>query len=169
MKNTATSSTVVGALVITIMFTVAITVPEGNNQNTGFPMFSHKKSFMVFIITDALSLFRSTMSIFLFLEILTLPYSEDEFLKRIPTKMIWGYYALFFSIVTMMIAFCFTLFIILPQKTRMVIPVFFLAYIPVWQLSSVGFKLIDPLLLRLSTSDGAVSRLIRLELRMVSL
>ncbi|XP_059438994.1 uncharacterized protein LOC132171636 [Corylus avellana] len=35
MKGTATSSTVIGALIITIMFTAAITVPGGNNQNTG--------------------------------------------------------------------------------------------------------------------------------------
>ena len=39
MKDTATSCTVVGALIVTIMFAVVFTVPGGNNQNNGFPIF----------------------------------------------------------------------------------------------------------------------------------
>jgi hypothetical protein len=46
MKDTATSCTVIGALILTIMFAAAITVPGGNNQNTGLPMFLKKKVFM---------------------------------------------------------------------------------------------------------------------------
>ena len=43
VKGTATSSTVVGALIITIMFAAAITIPGGNNQNTG-SQYSYIKS-----------------------------------------------------------------------------------------------------------------------------
>ena len=46
MKDTATSCTVVGALIVTIMFAVVFTFPGGNNQNNGFPIFLNKKLFM---------------------------------------------------------------------------------------------------------------------------
>ncbi|XP_028770078.1 uncharacterized protein LOC114727543 [Neltuma alba] len=36
MKETASSCSVVGALIVTIMFAAAITVPGGNNQNSGY-------------------------------------------------------------------------------------------------------------------------------------
>ncbi|VVA34691.1 PREDICTED: ankyrin, partial [Prunus dulcis] len=42
MKETASSCTVVGALIITIMFAAAFTIPGGNNGQTGFPIFLHK-------------------------------------------------------------------------------------------------------------------------------
>ena len=152
MKNTATSSTVIGALIITIMFTAAITVPGGNNQNTGFPMFSHKTSFMVFIICNALSLFLSTMSVLIFFEILTFPpCGEEDFLELVPIKMAYGCGTLYYSIVTMVIAFCAAFFSILPQKTRMLIPIFFLAYMTVMICSSVMSKFTSPLVLKLTS------------------
>ena len=54
MKDTATSCTVVRALIVTIMFAAVFTVPGGNDQNNGFPIFLNKKLFMVFIVSDAL-------------------------------------------------------------------------------------------------------------------
>ena len=39
MKETTMSCTVVGALIVTIMFAAIFTVPGGNNQNNGFPIF----------------------------------------------------------------------------------------------------------------------------------
>ncbi|XP_021812522.1 ankyrin repeat-containing protein ITN1-like, partial [Prunus avium] len=87
MKETATSCTVVGALIITIMFAAAFTMPGGNNGQTGFPIFLHKK-FRVFIVSDAISLFSSTTSVLIFLGILTSRYAKDDFLKSLPTNMI---------------------------------------------------------------------------------
>ena len=66
MKDTATSCTVVGALIVTIMFAAVFTVPGGNNQNNGFPIFLNKKLFMVFIVSDALSLFFLNFSLNVF-------------------------------------------------------------------------------------------------------
>jgi hypothetical protein len=79
MKSTATSCTVVGALIVTIMFAAAFTVPGGNNQNTGFPMFLKDKLFMLFIISDSISLFSSSTSVLMFLGILTSRYLEEDF------------------------------------------------------------------------------------------
>ena len=46
MKETATSCTVVGALIVTIMFAIVFTVLAGNDKNNGFPIFLNKKLFM---------------------------------------------------------------------------------------------------------------------------
>ncbi|KAB1226827.1 hypothetical protein CJ030_MR1G005053 [Morella rubra] len=131
MKGTATSCTVVGALIVTIMFAVAFAVPGGNNQETGLPIFSKDKLFALFIIFDALSLFSSTTSVLMFLGILTSRYAEEDFLKSLPQKMIIGLSTLFFSIATMMMAFCVALFIMHPGKSWMVIPITCLASVPV--------------------------------------
>ncbi|BFG21062.1 hypothetical protein CerSpe_073360 [Prunus speciosa] len=131
MKESATSCTVVGALIITIMFAAAFTVPGGNNGETGFPIFLHKNLFMAFIVSDAISLFSSTTSVLMFLGILTSRYAEDDFLKSLPTKMIIGFSTLFISIATMMVAFSSALFIMIHKQSWIVIPVIFLASVPV--------------------------------------
>ncbi|KAM2371013.1 hypothetical protein ACFX1X_045915 [Malus domestica] len=81
MKNTSTSCTVVGALIVTMMFAAAFTVPGGNNGDTGLLTFLSQKVFTTFIVSDAISLFSSTTSVIMFLGILTSRYSEDDFLK----------------------------------------------------------------------------------------
>lgn len=141
MKGTATSCTVVGALIITIMFAAAFTLPGGNKQDTGYPMFLHQKLFMLFIISDAVSLFSSSTSVLMFLGILTSRYSEDDFLKSLPTKLIIGLSLLFISIATMMTAFCAALFIMLEGKLWIVVPVILLASVPIGLFVGLQFPL----------------------------
>ena len=142
MKETATSCTVVGALIVTIMFAAAITVPGGNNQDTGLPMFLDKKVFMLFIISDALSLLSASTSLLMFLSVLTSRYAEEDFLRSLPKKMIIGLSTLIFSIATMMITFCASLFIILQGKSWVVIPVICLASLPVALFAWMEFRLL---------------------------
>ncbi|XP_057991134.1 uncharacterized protein LOC131173195 [Hevea brasiliensis] len=142
MKETATSCTVVGALIITIMFTAAFTVPGGNFQDTGSPIFLHRKSFVTFIISDAISLFASSTSVLMFLGILTSRYAEDDFLKSLPTKLIIGLSTLFISIATMMVAFCATLIIMFQGELKLVIPITFLASIPITLFILLQFPLL---------------------------
>ncbi|RYR61315.1 hypothetical protein Ahy_A04g018471 [Arachis hypogaea] len=54
-RDTAGSFTLVGTLIITIMFAAAFTVPGGNDQNTGIPIFLKKSTFIfnIFILADA--------------------------------------------------------------------------------------------------------------------
>ncbi|XP_062082976.1 ankyrin repeat-containing protein NPR4-like [Humulus lupulus] len=131
MKDTASSCSLVGSLVATIMFAVAFSVPGGNNQDTGYPIFLSKKLFKIFIISDAISLFSSTAYVLMFLGILTSRYAEDDFLKSLPTKLIIGLFTLFLSLATMTIAFCAALLIMLHKETGFVITLFFLASLPV--------------------------------------
>ncbi|XP_070673745.1 uncharacterized protein [Malus domestica] len=147
MKETATSYTVVGALIITIMFAAVITIPGGNGD-TGFPTFNHEKLFILFIISDAISLFSSTTATLTFLGILTSRFAEDDFLKSLPTKMIIGLAALFLAIATMMIAFSAALLIIVRRHSWIVIPAILLSSVPVTLFAWMQF----PLLVRIIVS-----------------
>ncbi|CAN6571774.1 unnamed protein product [Malus baccata var. baccata] len=131
LKETATSCTVVGALIVTMMFAAVFTVPEGNDEKTGLPTFLTKKVVTTFIVSDAVSLFSSTTSVIMFLGILTSRFSEDDFYKSLPTKMIIGLFTLFLSIATMMIVFSCALYLMLDGKSSIVIPSIFLASVPV--------------------------------------
>nr|GFB71423.1 ankyrin repeat-containing domain, PGG domain protein [Tanacetum cinerariifolium] len=67
MKGTASQCMVVAALIATIVFAAAFTVPGGygqsndqtSNQINGVPVFHSKATFMVFVVADAISLFSS--------------------------------------------------------------------------------------------------------------
>ncbi|GKV40342.1 hypothetical protein SLEP1_g47999 [Rubroshorea leprosula] len=136
MKKTAESSTVIGALIITIMFAVAFTVPGGNDENTGFPIFLNTTApaesftvtpFTLFIISDAISLFTAASSVLIFLGILSARYAYEDFLISLPIKLIFGLSFLFISIATMTVAFCATLYVMLRGQQKEVIPITVLA------------------------------------------
>ena len=57
MKETATQCMIVAALIATIMFAAAFTLPGGNNSHEdGHPIFLKRSVFIVFAVTDAISL-----------------------------------------------------------------------------------------------------------------
>ncbi|GKC79753.1 ankyrin repeat-containing domain, PGG domain protein [Tanacetum coccineum] len=74
-ERSATSCTVVAALIVTITFAAAITVP-GGNKDDGKPVFLNERVFMLFLITDAFALFSSSTSLLMFLGILTSRYMQ---------------------------------------------------------------------------------------------
>ncbi|KAL2340248.1 hypothetical protein Fmac_008188 [Flemingia macrophylla] len=111
MKRTANSCMVVSTLIATGVFSAAFSVPGGNNDNTGSPNYLTKPSFMVFALSDALALVSSSTSILIFLSILISRYAEEDFLKSLPLKLIFGLVTLFISIISMMVAFSSAFFI----------------------------------------------------------
>ena len=142
MKDTASSCTVVGALIATIMFAAVFTVPGGNDQTIGVPIFVNKKLFLVFIVSDALSLFSSSTSVLMFLGILTCRYAEEDFLESLPRKMIIGLSTLFFSIVTMMTTFSAALLLMLQEESWILKPIICFASIPVTLFVLMQFPLL---------------------------
>lgn len=143
MKETAESCTVVAALIATIMFSAAFTVPGGYDEYTGIPLYLHRNSFMVFIVSDAMSLFSSCTSVLMFLGILTSRYGEEDFLKPLPRKLIIGLSSLFFSIATMMVTFGVTLVIILKARIAWVsFPIILVASLPVTLFALLQFPLL---------------------------
>ncbi|KAL5757399.1 hypothetical protein ACOSP7_020010 [Xanthoceras sorbifolium] len=119
MKDTATSCSLVAALIITVVFTAAFTVPGGIDSQ-GRPVFLEELSFKIFAISIALALFSSTASVQMFLGILTSRYTEEDFLVSLPKKLIIGLITLFFSIASMMVAFAATFYIVISHPYRWV-------------------------------------------------
>lgn len=111
MKDTADYSMLVATLIATVVFTAAFTVPGGNNQDLGTPIFLRKKWFMVFLISDAIALLSSSTAILIFLSVLTSRYAEDDFLRSLPARLFFGLTALFCSIIGMVVAFGATCFL----------------------------------------------------------
>ncbi|KAK2995487.1 hypothetical protein RJ640_016843 [Escallonia rubra] len=149
VKDTANSCTIVAALIVTVVFASAITLPGGNNGDTGLPIFTHKSAFVVFVISDALALFSSTSSLLMFLSILTSRYGEQDFLYALPKRLIIGLVTLFLSIISMMIAFTATVYMLLEYKGRWILaPMAVLSGLPV----TIFMRLQFPLLLDLIKS-----------------
>ncbi|XP_038710605.1 ankyrin repeat-containing protein NPR4-like isoform X3 [Tripterygium wilfordii] len=132
MKDTSNSCMVVSALIATVMFAAAFTVPGGNDNVKGIPIFLQENSFMLYAVSDALALFSSVTSILMFLSILTSRYAEEDFLRALPKRLIIGLASLFIAIAAMMVTFGATLSIVLNDRWRPVsIPIILLASLPV--------------------------------------
>ncbi|KAI3706229.1 hypothetical protein L6452_23828 [Arctium lappa] len=146
MKGTASSSTVVAALIVTVAFAAAFTVPGGNKsdgKDEGKPVYLDKGSFMLFIISDAIALFSSVTSVLMFLGILTSRYAEGDFLYALPKKMMIGLLSLFLSLAATMVAFGATLSLVLQDKvTWIAVPLVIITSIPVALYAGLQFPLL---------------------------
>ncbi|XP_027150150.1 ankyrin repeat-containing protein NPR4-like [Coffea eugenioides] len=105
MKDTSNSCMVVGALVATVSFAAVITVPGGNDNATGVAILARNKLFMVFLVSNTISLANSAASLLMFLSVQTSRYTEEDFLESLPQTFVRGLFILFIAIVTMMISF----------------------------------------------------------------
>ncbi|KAI3777886.1 hypothetical protein L1987_47689 [Smallanthus sonchifolius] len=68
-----------------VMVQAAFTVPGGYNNDKGYPILRNHRAF---VISDAISLTFATISILVFLHILTSRYAEQDFLETLPKKLI---------------------------------------------------------------------------------
>ncbi|KAD6455064.1 hypothetical protein E3N88_09770 [Mikania micrantha] len=100
MKEIAQSYTITATLITTIMFAAAITVPGGNKQDNGIPMFANISLFTIFAVSDVISFFTSVASLLMFLSIVTDSFREHKFLFKLPTKLIIGLFALVKNIIS---------------------------------------------------------------------
>ncbi|KAF3675784.1 Ankyrin repeat-containing-like protein [Capsicum annuum] len=117
MKETATSCIFVASLTATVGFAASITVPGGNNQNSGFPLFSDEAAFTVFAVSIACGLFSFIISVVMFLSILTSGYAEDDFLQRLPKTLTTGLNMLLYSLISLIVAFGATIYLLFDLNT----------------------------------------------------
>ncbi|XP_030942847.1 ankyrin repeat-containing protein At5g02620-like isoform X1 [Quercus lobata] len=129
MKDTANYCMVVATLIATVVFAAAFTVPGGNKGDTGIPVFSKSKWFVVFFISDAVALLCSSTSILMFLSILTSRFAEKDFLYA-PGKLVFGLTALFMSIGGMVAAFSATCILVYERE---------ISWLPLVIIASAGF------------------------------
>ncbi|KAL3623604.1 hypothetical protein CASFOL_032420 [Castilleja foliolosa] len=144
MKDTSNSCTIAAALITTVVFAAAITVPGGNQSDSGFPLLYGHAAFIIFAVSDAISLFTSTTSLLMFLSILTSRYAEKDFLYALPKRLCIGLVTLFMSICFMMVAFSATVYLVFgrAEKNWILIPVAVLACLPVTSFVLLQFPLL---------------------------
>ncbi|KHN29416.1 Ankyrin repeat-containing protein [Glycine soja] len=130
-KETAGAFTLVGTLIITMMFAAAFTAPGGNDDKHGTPVFLGESTFTFFIVSDAISLITSSSSVLMFIGILTSRYAEQDFIKWLPMKLLFGLVTLFLSVASMMCTFCAALALMLKGYYRIVIAAMWLALLPI--------------------------------------
>ncbi|KAI3889244.1 hypothetical protein MKX03_025999 [Papaver bracteatum] len=136
MKDTSGSCMIVTALIATVAFAAAFTVPGGNISDSnssmnGSPVFLGRTSFTVFVVADALALFASITSVLMFLAIYTSRYAEIDFLESLPQKLIIGLATLFISMAAIMVTFCASLFIVVGETfPQRLIPVALFGCVP---------------------------------------
>ncbi|XP_071924987.1 uncharacterized protein [Coffea arabica] len=132
MKDTSNSCMVVATLVATVAFAAMITVPGGNNSNTGVPILARTKLFVAFSVSNALSMVSSAVSLLMFLSIQTSRYTEGDFLDSLPKKLLRGLLSLFIAIATMMISFGTAIGLSLQTRLNWsYIPITIIACVPV--------------------------------------
>ncbi|KAL8209302.1 hypothetical protein R6Q57_006034 [Mikania cordata] len=117
MKEIAQSYTITATLITTIMFAAAITVPGGNKQDNGIQVFANISLFTIFAISDVISFFTSVASLLMFLSIVTDSYTEQNFLTRLPAKLITGLVSLSISTIAMLVAFSASFVLVFGQNS----------------------------------------------------
>ncbi|KAI3750820.1 hypothetical protein L2E82_21670 [Cichorium intybus] len=143
MKAVAESCSITAALITTIVFAAAITVPGGSNQETGIPLFTEDIAFTIFAVSDAISLFASSTALLMFLSILTGRFAEQDFLVSLPRRLIIGLCTLMLSTTAMMVAFGATLFLVFcHRKPWMLAPICVLAFLPIASFGTLQIPLI---------------------------
>ncbi|KAL7591998.1 hypothetical protein Lser_V15G33308 [Lactuca serriola] len=146
MKTVAESCSITAALITTIVFAAAITVPGGNHQDNGFPMFAGQIPFTIFAISIAISLFASSTALLMFQSILTSRFSEHDFLVSLPRRLIIGLCTLMISTTAMMVAFSVTLLLVFCHGKRwMLAPICALAFLPIASFITVQIPLMADL------------------------
>ncbi|KAI3867699.1 hypothetical protein MKX03_012572 [Papaver bracteatum] len=115
---------------------------DSNSTKNGTPIFLDKTSFTVFAVADATALFSSVTSVLMFLAIYTSRYAEVDFLKSLPQKLIAGLVTLFISMLTILVAFGASMYIVLGERySWAAIPITVFSCVPMTLFASLQLPL----------------------------
>ncbi|KAF9672648.1 hypothetical protein SADUNF_Sadunf11G0064900 [Salix dunnii] len=141
IKETTQSCSTVSAFVATVVFAAAYTVPGGSDEN-GTPNFIDSPYFLVFTVSDVLSLASSLTSLVVFLSLLTSRYELKEFHISLPRKLLVGFTFLFFAVTMTMLSFGATIFILFQSKRKLTTSFLSIAaFLPVLVFATMQFRL----------------------------
>ncbi|MCD7446716.1 hypothetical protein HAX54_014487 [Datura stramonium] len=111
MKDTAGPCAIIAALLVTVAFAAAITFPAGGENalpKNGF--------FIAFAFSNTVSFSTSCISLFAFVSILTSRYTEEDFLRLLPKRLLWGLLTLYASVEAIMLSFGCALYFVLKDN-----------------------------------------------------
>ncbi|XP_011013826.1 PREDICTED: uncharacterized protein LOC105117766 [Populus euphratica] len=141
IKETSQSCSTVAALVATVVFGAAYTVPGGSDEK-GKPIFINSPYFLIFTVSDVVSLASSLTSLVVFLSLLTSPFELQEFHISLRRKLIVGFSFLFFSVLTTMLSFGATILILIQTERRLTTLLLSIAsFLPVLIFGILQFRL----------------------------
>eukprot|EP00258_Populus_trichocarpa_P051458 XP_024467477.1 uncharacterized protein LOC7485389 isoform X1 [Populus trichocarpa] len=141
IKETSQSCSTVAALVATVVFAAAYTVPGGSDEN-GKPNFINSPYFLVFTVSDVLSLASSLTSLVVFLSFSTSPFRLQEFHMSLPRKLLVGFTFLFFAVITTMLSFGATILILIQSERKLTTLLLSIAsFLPVLVFGIMQFRL----------------------------
>ncbi|KAJ6893167.1 protein ACCELERATED CELL DEATH 6-like [Populus alba x Populus x berolinensis] len=141
IKETTQSCSTVAALVATVVFAAAYTVPGGSDAK-GKPNFINSPYFLAFTVSDVLSLASSLTSLVVFLSLLTSPFELKDFHISLPRKLILGFTFLFLAVITTMISFGATILILIQTESKLTtLLLSFAAFFPVSIFAIMQFRL----------------------------
>ncbi|KAG9451730.1 hypothetical protein H6P81_004634 [Aristolochia fimbriata] len=106
LNNTSESCSVVAALIASVAFAGAVTVPGGVIQDKGTPTLEGRPAFDIFTISSLTALCLSVTSLVMFLSILTSRHVARDFEWSLPRKLMIGLISVFFSIAAILLSFC---------------------------------------------------------------
>ncbi|RWR75613.1 serine/threonine-protein phosphatase 6 regulatory ankyrin repeat subunit B-like protein [Cinnamomum micranthum f. kanehirae] len=140
--NTSQSCSVIAALVASVAYASATTVPGGLKEGTAIPLLRGQPAFNVFIISSLLALCLSVTSLTMFLSILTSRYQTSDFLRNLPRRLILGLSSLFVAIAAMLVSFSAGHFFDLEEQLRRTaLPIYAVICLPVSLYAMTQFRL----------------------------
>ncbi|XP_028769167.1 uncharacterized protein LOC114726664 [Neltuma alba] len=132
LNKTSESCSVVAALIATVAFATAATVPGGFIPETGEPILEDRREFQLFAISSLMALGFSITALVMFLSILTSRFQEQDFNKDLPRKLMIGLTSLFVSIASMLVSFCAGHFFVLKDTLHhLALPLYVVTCLPV--------------------------------------
>uniref|UniRef100_A0A251TS45 Putative NB-ARC n=1 Tax=Helianthus annuus TaxID=4232 RepID=A0A251TS45_HELAN len=131
IKTNAESCSITAALITAITFAAGINMPDVSNKEMGISAFKEKIALIIFVISNAISLFASNTALLVFLSILTTHFAERDKLQSLPRRLFIGIFSFFLCIAAMMVALSATLFRVFcdpnPWKLVMISGLLFIA------------------------------------------
>ncbi|KAF5943391.1 hypothetical protein HYC85_017468 [Camellia sinensis] len=132
LKRTTENCSIVAVLIATVAFAAAYTIPGGPNQDTGYPLLQTKPFFVIFTLTDVISITFALTAVITFLSILTSSFQLKDFRRSLPKKLMLGLSLLILSVSMMMLAFAATVILLLHDKEQWTrIALYSVAFFPV--------------------------------------
>nr|XP_017238219.1 PREDICTED: uncharacterized protein LOC108211199 isoform X1 [Daucus carota subsp. sativus] len=146
MKRTAENCSIVAVLIATVAFAAAYTVPGGSNPD-GSPVLLNQTFFVVFTVTDVLSLASTLTAVVVFLSILCSSYRLQDFKETLPKSLMFGISCLIFSLTMMMLAFAATIILMIKNRQQWTrIALYAVAFLPVTVLVATYLPFYVPLM-----------------------
>ncbi|XP_017221558.1 ankyrin repeat-containing protein ITN1 [Daucus carota subsp. sativus] len=146
LKRTAENCSIVAVLIATVAFAAAYTVP-GGSKDDGSPVLINQTFFIIFTISDVLSLTFCLTAVIIFLSILTSSFRLKDFKNSLPQKLMLGISCLILSVSMMMLAFAATVILMIRHNQQWTsIAMYLVAFLPVTVFASIYMPLYISLL-----------------------